>query len=72
MSSFGTYLIGFVILIAGLAFAAFLLNVPQTWIIVGVIVLVGIGVLSATNRTRMRDPEPGPGRDTRPPSAPTG
>lgn len=72
MSSFGTYLIGFVILIAGLAFAAFLLNVPQTWIIVGVIVLVGIGVLSATTRTKMRDPEPGSGRGTRPPSAPTG
>ena len=59
MSSFGTYLIGFVILIAGLAFAAYLLNVPSTWIAVGVIVLIGIGILSATNRTKMRDPSAG-------------
>jgi len=74
MSSFGTYLIGFVILIAGLAFGAYLLNVPPTWIGVGVVVLIGIGVLSATNRTKMRDPA-----DTRPvdrtppgPTAPNG
>ena len=38
MSSFATYLIGFIILIVGLAFAAYLLNIPQTWIIVGIIV----------------------------------
>lgn len=59
MSSFGTYLVGFIILIVGLALAAYLLNVPSTWIAVGVIVLIGIGILSATNRTKMRDPGPG-------------
>ena len=32
MSSFGTYLIGFIILIVGLAIAAYLLNVPPMWI----------------------------------------
>lgn len=56
MSSFGTYLIGFIILIIGLAVAASLLNVPNTWIIVGVIILLGIGVLMATSRTKPRDP----------------
>jgi len=55
MSSFGTYLIGFIILIAGLAIAAYLLNVPTTWIAVGVIVFVGIGILMATTRTKTRD-----------------
>src|SRR5690242_15400868 len=50
MSSFATYLIGFIILIVGLAFAAYLLNVPTTWIGVGAIVLIGIGVLTATTR----------------------
>jgi len=55
MSSFSTYLVGFLILIVGLAIAAYLLNVPAMWIGVGVIVLVGIGVLSATSRTKMRD-----------------
>jgi hypothetical protein len=71
MSSFGTYLIGFVILIAGLAFGAYLLNVPPTWIGVGVIVLIGIGVLSATNRTKMRDPADPRPIDRNPPPPPT-
>lgn len=56
MSSFGTYLLGFLILIVGLAIAAYLLNVPATWIVVGAIVLVGIGVLMATTRGKMKDP----------------
>ena len=56
MSSFGTYLVGFLILIVGLAIAAYLLNVPSMWILVGAIILVGIGVLSATTRGKMKDP----------------
>ena len=56
MSAFGTYLIGFIVLIVGLGIAAFLLNVPTMWIAVGVIVLVGIGFLMATSRTKMKDP----------------
>lgn len=56
MSSFSTYLLGFVILIVGLALGAYLLGVPPLWIAVGAIVLIGIGVLSATSRTKPRDP----------------
>jgi hypothetical protein len=56
MSSFSTYIIGFIILIVGLALAAYLLDVPAMWIAVGVIVLIGIGVLMATSRTKPRDP----------------
>jgi hypothetical protein len=56
MSSFGTYLVGFIILIVGLGIAAYLLNVPPTWILVGVVVLLGIGILMATSRTKPRDP----------------
>jgi hypothetical protein len=56
MSSFSTYLVGFLILILGLGLGAYLLGVPPMWIAVGVIVLIGIGVLSATNRTKPRDP----------------
>jgi hypothetical protein len=74
MSSFTTYLIGFLILIGGLGLAAYLLNVPAMWIGVGVIVLIGIGVLSATSRTKMRDPTPPAGSATvverRPPTSP--
>ena len=56
MSSFTTYVIGFVILVAGLAMAAYLLNVPGMWIAVGVVVALGIGVVTATSRTKMKDP----------------
>lgn len=58
MSSFGTYLIGFVVLVVGLAIGASLLGAPTIWIAVGVIVLLGIGIISATNRTKPRDPPP--------------
>lgn len=60
MSSFGIYLIGFIILIIGLAVAASLLNVPTMWIGVGVIVLIGIGVLSGVSHTKRRDPPDAP------------
>jgi uncharacterized membrane protein YiaA len=56
MSSFSTYLIGFIVLIVGLAIAAYLLNVPQQWILVGVVVLIGAGILMATTRTKPKDP----------------
>lgn len=60
MSSFSIYLVGFIVLIIGLAIAAFLLGVPQMWIGVGVIVLVGIGILSGTSRTKTKDPPADP------------
>jgi peptidoglycan/LPS O-acetylase OafA/YrhL len=56
MTSFSTYLVGFIILIIGLAVAAHLLGAPTMWIVVGVIVLVGIAIMTATTRTRTRDP----------------
>lgn len=54
--SFGLYIIGFVILIVGLAYAAMLAHVPQHWIVAGVVVLVGLGILTGVTRTRQRDP----------------
>jgi hypothetical protein len=67
VSSFATYLIGFIILIVGLAFGAYLLNVPTSWVVVGIVILLGIGVLMATSRTRPRDPPP-PGSGPQPPA----
>ena len=67
MSAFATYLVGFIILILGLALAAYLLNVPPLWIVAGVIALIGIGVLTATSRTKTRDPAH---RDPPPPRTP--
>ena len=58
MSSFGTYLVGYLLVIVGLAIGAYLLNVPSTWIGVGVVVMIGLGILMATTRTRPKDPPP--------------
>jgi uncharacterized membrane protein len=60
MSSFSTYLVGFIVLIIGLAVAAYLVGVSPTWIGVGVIVLIGIGVLTGTSRTKTKDPPAAP------------
>jgi heme/copper-type cytochrome/quinol oxidase subunit 4 len=51
MSSFQTYLVGFIILIIGLALAAHLLGAPPLWIAVGVIVMIGVGIIAATDHT---------------------
>ena len=56
MSAFGLYVIGFAILLGGLGYGAYLLHGPQTWIIVGALIIVGIGVMSAVTRTKHRDP----------------
>lgn len=56
MSSFSTYLIGYIVLIIGLAIAAFLLGVNPTWILVGAIILIGGGIVGATTRTKPKDP----------------
>ena len=55
MSSFGLYLIGFLILISGLAYAAYLIGVPPVWIGVGAIVLIGFGIITGVAKTRRRD-----------------
>jgi hypothetical protein len=53
--SFALYVIGFVILICGLAYGATLMHVPQQWIAVGIVVLVGLGILTGVTNTRQRD-----------------
>ena len=56
MSSFGIYQLGFIVLIIGLAIAAWLLGAPPMWILVGAIVLIGIGILTGVSRTKRPDP----------------
>lgn len=57
-SSFNVYLIGFIVLIIGLAIGAYLLGANPMWIAVGVICLLGIGILSAVKKTQARTPPP--------------
>jgi len=54
--SFGIYIVGYIILIIGLAIGAHLMHVPAQWIGVGVVILVGLGVITGVSNTRQRDP----------------
>lgn len=54
--SFSLYLVGYVILIIGLAIGANMLHVPPRWIGVGVLVMIGIGILTGVANTRQKDP----------------
>ncbi|HXM00645.1 MAG TPA: hypothetical protein VN932_12005 [Rhizomicrobium sp.] len=56
MSAFVLYVVGFIVLLGGLIYGAYLIHVPQTWIIVGALVLIGLGIMSAVSRTKQRDP----------------
>ena len=53
--SFGIYLVGYVILIAGVAIGAHLLNAPPQWIGVGVLCLIGLAIVHAVTATRQKD-----------------
>ena len=53
--SFGLYVAGFAIVIAGLVYAAHLVHMPSHWILVGAVVMIGIGILSAVKATRQKD-----------------
>ena len=54
--SFGIYLFGIVLVIAGLIYGAAILHAPVHWIVVSALVLLGAGVVAAVKATRQRDP----------------
>jgi hypothetical protein len=53
--SFGLYVLGYLIVIGGLTYAATLMHVPTRWIVAGAIVLAGLGILKAVKTTRQKD-----------------
>ena len=53
--SFALYVVGYLILIAGLTYGATLLHVPARWIVVGAIVMLGAGILTGVTATRQKD-----------------
>jgi hypothetical protein len=53
--SFALYLTGVTIVIIGLAFAAARLGLSNFWIGIGVVVLLGMGILTGVSRTRQKD-----------------
>jgi len=61
MSSLSVYLLGFLVLTAGLAMGAHLAGVPAAWIGAGGVVLLGLGILLAVTKTRRREGSPSDG-----------
>jgi uncharacterized membrane protein len=53
--SFGIYVIGYLIVIIGLAYGATLVHMPSHWIVVGVLVLAGLGIVTGVKNTRQKD-----------------
>jgi hypothetical protein len=54
--SFALYLVGFLIFLAGVAWGLTLLGVPQTYVIVAALIILGIGIFTGVSKTRMKDP----------------
>lgn len=55
MSSLAIWIIGFIVLIGGLAYGASLAGMSPEWIGVGAIVLAGIGIVMGVSKTRTKD-----------------
>jgi hypothetical protein len=53
--SFGLYVIGYLVVIGGLIYAATLMHVPSHWIVVGAVILAGLGIVTGVKNTRQRD-----------------
>jgi hypothetical protein len=54
--SFGLYITGLLLVLGGLIYGAAILHAPTPWIVIGAVVLLGFGILSAVRVTRQRDP----------------
>ena len=57
--SFALYLVGFIIFIGGVAWALSVAGVPELYIAIAVVILVGLGILTGVTRTRTKDPSTG-------------
>ena len=56
MTNMVVYLLGTLLVVAGLAYGATRLGVSNTWIIVGALVIVGFGLMAGIVKTRQKDP----------------
>ena len=54
--TFLIYVIGFVLLIAGVAWALAVMGVATVYIAIACLILLGLGILTGATRTRHKDP----------------
>jgi hypothetical protein len=55
--SFGLYLLGFVILIGGVAWGLIVVGIAPLYVAIACVILLGIGILTGVTRTRPKDPQ---------------
>lgn len=55
--SFGLYLLGFVILIGGVAWGLIVAGISPLYVAIACVILLGIGILTGVTRTRPKDPQ---------------
>ncbi|PKL82075.1 MAG: hypothetical protein CVV24_11915 [Ignavibacteriae bacterium HGW-Ignavibacteriae-3] len=55
MSNFAIYSMGTLLVAGGLAWAAFKLGAAPVWITIGVIIITGLGIMSAVSKTRQKE-----------------
>jgi len=53
--SFALYMIGVVLLVGGLAWGLVTAGVPHTYIAIGCVIVLGLGIMAAVARTRSKD-----------------
>jgi hypothetical protein len=56
MTNFVVYLIGTLLVVAGLAYGATRMGVGHVWIAVGALVIIGFGLMGGIVKTRQKDP----------------
>jgi hypothetical protein len=56
MTNFVVYLIGTLLVVAGLAYGASRLGVNQVWIVAGALVIIGLGFMAGIVKTRQKEP----------------
>jgi hypothetical protein len=54
--SFALYLFGFALLIGGIAWGLVTAGVPQLYVAIACVILLGIGIVTGVSRTRTKDP----------------
>lgn len=52
MNWFNLAIVGWIILIAALAIAAYMLHAPVIWIAIGALALLGIGVIASVGKSK--------------------
>ncbi len=54
--SFALYMLGFIVFLGGVVWAAVVAGIPHLYIGIGTLIVLGIGIFSAVGRTRSKDP----------------